>query len=64
MAITKDTLKAMIRDYHGFELSEEELELVLPELNNYLTEVEKLRELDLSNVKSARLLKASEGGQV
>jgi len=64
MAITKDTLKAMIRDYHGFELSEEELELVLPELNNYLTEVEKLRELDLSDVKSARLLKASEGGQV
>ena len=38
--------------------------MVLPELNNYLTEVEKLRELDLSDVKSARLLKASEGGGI
>ena len=64
MAITKETLKAMIRDYHGFELSDDELELVLPELNNYLTEVEKLRELDLSDVKSGRLLKASEGGEL
>ena len=62
MSISNDTLKAMIRDYHGFELSDEELELVRPELDNYMAEVEKLRELDLSEVMSARLLQTKEGG--
>ena len=63
MPISKDTLRAMIRDFHGFELSDSELDLIEPELNNYLAEVEKLRELDLSNVMSGRLLKADEGGE-
>ena len=62
MAIPKETLQAMIRDYHGLALSDEELELVRPELDNYVAEVEKLRELDLSHVLSARLLRAQEGG--
>ena len=61
MAIPKETLQAMIREYHGFALSNEELELVRPELDNYIAEVEKLRALDLSNVVSARLLRAQEG---
>jgi hypothetical protein len=63
MAISNATLQAMIRDYHGFALSDEELELVRPELDNYLREVEKLRQLDLSSVLSARLLRAQEGEQ-
>jgi hypothetical protein len=63
MTIRKDTLQAMIRDYHGFELSDEELELVRPELDNYLQEVENLRALDLTDVLSARLLRAQEGEQ-
>lgn len=62
MAIELETLKAMIRDYGGFEISDEELEIVRPALNNYLAEVEKLNELDLSGVMSARLLRAQEGG--
>ncbi len=62
MPVSKDTLRAMIRDFHGFELSDSELDLIEPELNNYLDEVEKLRELDLSNVMSGRLLKVDEGG--
>ena len=61
MSISKETLKAMIRDYHGFELSDEELELIRPELDNYMAELEKLRELDLSSVMSSRLLRAKEG---
>jgi hypothetical protein len=61
MAISNATLQAMIRDYHGFALSDEELELVRPELDSYLREVEKLRQLDLSSVMSARLLRAQEG---
>ena len=62
MAIEIETLKAMIRDYGGFEISDEELEIVRPALDNYLAEVEKLDDLDLSGVMSARLLRAQEGG--
>jgi hypothetical protein len=63
MTITTETLKAMIRDYKGFELSDEELELVRPELESYLAEVELLKELDLSGLMSSRLLRAKEGGE-
>ncbi len=62
MAIPNDTLKAMIRDYHGFELTDHELELIRPELDSYLSEVEKLRALDLSSVMSSRLMRAKDGG--
>ncbi len=64
MAIEKETLKAMIRDFHGFDISDEELDLVQPALDNYLAQVEKLRELDLSSVMSSRLLRAKEGGEL
>ncbi len=63
MAITKDTLKAMIREFHGMELSDEELEIIAPALDDYLAEVENLRELDLSDVMSGRILHAQEGGK-
>ena len=36
MTIPNETLQAMMRAYHGFELTDEELELVRPELDNYL----------------------------
>ena len=63
MPIEKETIKAMVRDYHGFELSDEEIELIQPELDSYLDAVEQLQELDLSNTMSVRLLRADEGGQ-
>ena len=63
MTISTETLKAMIRDYKGIELSDEELELVRPELESYLAEVELLKELDLSGLMSSRLLRAKEGGE-
>lgn len=62
MALSDETLKAMIRDYGGFDLTDEELELIRPALEFYLDEVEKLRELDLSDVLSGRLLRVDEGG--
>ena len=43
MAISNETLKAMIRDFHGFELSDEELHLIRPELDGYLAAIEKPR---------------------
>lgn len=61
VAISDETLKAMIRDYHGFELTDAELALIRPELDSYLEELEKLRDMDLSGVMSARLLHADEG---
>ncbi len=63
MAISNETLKGILRDYHGFEMSDAELELVRPELENYLAAVEQLRELDLSGLMSGRLLRVSEGGE-
>ena len=64
MAITKETLQAMIREFHGIQLSDEELEMVAPALDSYMVEVEKLRDLDLSAVMSGRILHAEEGGNI
>ena len=63
MDLSDDTLKAMIRDYNGFDLSDEELALVRPELDFYVGELKKLEDLDLSDVFSGRLLQADEGGE-
>lgn len=56
MSITNETMKAIIRDYNGLELSDEELDLVRPELESYLSELKKLEDLDLSDQFSSRLL--------
>ena len=53
----------MIRDYQGFELSDAELDLIPPELDSYMAQMEDLGELDLSSVLSARLLRVMEGGE-
>lgn len=63
MTVPNATLQAMIRSYHGFALTDDELELVRPELDTYLKEVDKLRALDLASVLSGRLLRAQEGGK-
>ena len=62
MTISDETLNAMVRDYHGFDVSDDELKIMRPELESYLAEADKLRELDLSDVFSARLLQAREDG--
>ena len=61
MSIPNETLQAIIQSYHGFALTDDELEMVRPELENYLKAVEKLRELDLASVLSGRLLRTQEG---
>ena len=63
MAIPHETLKAMIRDYQGFPLSDDELDIIQPELDNYLQAIDQLQELDLATVFSSRLLRVQEGGQ-
>ena len=64
MAISKETIQAIILDYHGFELSDEEIKLVQTDLERYEREMEKLKELDLSGVLSARIPRAKEGGEL
>ena len=60
MSISDETLKAMIRDYNGLELSDDELDLIRPELEYYLGELKKLDALDLSDAFSSRLLRFPE----
>jgi len=43
MTIPNAMLHGMIRSYHGFALTDDELERVRPELDHYLNAVEKLR---------------------
>jgi Asp-tRNA(Asn)/Glu-tRNA(Gln) amidotransferase C subunit len=63
MAISRETLRGIIRDYQGLEVSDEELDHLLPEIENYVAAVQELRELDLSDVMSGRLLNVDEGGE-
>ena len=63
MPLSNETLKRMVAEYGGFELSDAELELVRPELDSYLAELQNLRDLDLSDVMSSRLLRAAEGDE-
>jgi len=60
MKLSRATLKAMIEDYDGIALSDEELELVWPELEAYAAAVAQLEELDLSALFSGRLLRVAE----
>ena len=62
MGISKETMQAIIRDYGGFELSDEELDLVQPEVDGYLEAMAGVADLDLADVMSSRLLRAAEGG--
>ena len=62
MGISKETMQAIIRDYGGFELSDEELDLVQPEVDGYLEALAGVADLDLADVMSSRLLRAAEGG--
>ena len=63
MTVSDETLKAIIRDYQGFELTDEELALVRPEVDFYLSELALLDELDLSDVMSSRLIRTPPASQ-
>ena len=57
MSVSDETLQAIIREYNGFELSAEELELVRPEVDYYMEQLAILNDLDLSDTMSGRLLR-------
>ena len=62
LSISEETLEAMIRDYYGLDLSDAELDMIRPELDNYIAHIETLRGMELSSVMSGRLLREMEGG--
>jgi hypothetical protein len=62
MGISKETMQAIIREYGGFELSDEELDLVQPEVDGYLEAMVGIADLNLTDIMSSRLLRAAEGG--
>ena len=64
MSVSDETLQAIIRDYNGFELSAEELELVKPEVSYYMEQLAILDELDLSETMSGRLLRMPAADEV
>lgn len=63
MALSNEALKEIIREFRGLELSDDELDLIRPALDAYIGEIERLQDLDLTQVMSARLLRAQEGGR-
>ena len=61
MAVTKETLRSMLSELGGLEMSDEELDQALPTVQAYVDRLAKVKDLDLSKVMSARLLRAKEG---
>jgi Asp-tRNA(Asn)/Glu-tRNA(Gln) amidotransferase C subunit len=61
MAISKETLRKMLNEIGGVEMSETELEAALPTVQSYAELVDKLRQLDLSEVPAARLVRHDAG---
>ena len=55
MSISKETLKRMIRESGGPELSDAGLEKVLAEVQVHQAQSERLQQLDLSKVLPVRL---------
>ena len=60
LPISKETLRKMISDFQLIELSDQELNRILPDLKTYLVSVKRLRSLDLTKVPPARLLRTQE----
>ena len=61
MPISKQTLRLILRDFGLIELSGEELEKVLPDVESQIVTLKKIRALDLSRVPPARQLRPGEG---
>ena len=64
MSVSDETLQAIIRDYGGFELSADELELVRPEVDYYLEQLAVLADLDVSDTMSGRLLRMAAADEI
>jgi len=62
MTISPDTLRAILREYGGIPMSDEEIEKVAPAVSAFVAEFSRLQDLDLTDVYSALQLRAEDGG--
>ncbi len=61
MDIRRETIRAMIKDYDSFDLTEEELDIVEAGLKAYADAVAMMGDLELGDVVSARVIQAKQG---
>ena len=61
--VTRETLRRMLEEFGGLEMTDEELDRVAPHVQNYVDQAAKMKGLDLSDVLSGRLLRTDEGGE-
>ncbi len=59
MAVTKETLKRMIDEMGLIPLSDEELDIILPEVQSVTDSGRKLSETDLSSSRVSHVFRAS-----
>ncbi len=59
MAVTKETLKRMIDEMGLIPLSDEELDIILPEVQSITEAGRKLSETDLSSSRVSHVFRAS-----
>ena len=59
MAVTKETLKRMIDEMGLIPLSDEELDIILPEVQNMAEAGRKLSEANLSSSRVSHVFRAS-----
>ena len=59
MAITKETLKRMIDEMGLIPLSDEELDIILPQVQSTVESGQKLAETDLSSSRVSHVFRAS-----
>ena len=56
MAVTKETLRAILDEFGGIPMDDEELEAAVKVVNGYLTQVENAKDVDTSAVYSGRVV--------
>jgi hypothetical protein len=61
MTVTRETLRRMLEEFGGLPMTDEELDRVLPHIQNYVNQAATMKQLDLAQVWSGRLLRADEG---
>jgi hypothetical protein len=61
MSISPDTLRAILREFGGIPMSDEELARVAPAVEAFVAEFSRLAELDLGDVDSALQMRADDG---
>ena len=62
MAITVETLKAMLADFGGVEMTEAQLADAVGAVETWMDEFRRLNGLDLSAEFSANVLRSADGG--